>query len=165
MEGKTSAPLLNLFHTYISLEKTILYRVTEISYPFCAECKGLCCDKKICRESLESPFLSALIKHQGIQYDKNSGWMGPDGCRLAYGRPLVCHEFFCEKLLKNRGFQASNIREMVKAFVATGNRAFGSMHLISVYDLDLLTLKNILKINYKMEQLLENQRSLAAPVG
>ena len=148
-------PILKVLNTYMSLEKEILKRVRDISYTFCSKCKGECCDEVICRESLESPFLSILTQRQGIQYDKINGWLGSRGCRLAYGKPLVCHEYFCEQLLTDHQFQASSIQKVIREFAAIGNRAYGNTHLICVHDLSLISLKKALKMNYQMEKLIE----------
>jgi hypothetical protein len=156
MSGKDFNPLSSLIHSYISLEKEILKRVGDISNEFCLKCQTTCCDEKICRESVESIFLSRLIKLQNIQYDKKNGWMSPYGCRLDYGRPLVCYEFFCEQVLVNNNFKASNIQQTVKEFTSIGNRVYGKTHLICVDNLSLISPKKIIKINNQIIKLMEN---------
>ncbi|MBW1834018.1 MAG: hypothetical protein JRI62_04280 [Deltaproteobacteria bacterium] len=155
MNGKDFNPLLSLFYTYLSLEKEILKRVSKISNPFCFKCQTKCCEEKICRESVESPFLSSLIKFQNIQYDQKNGWMSPQGCRLDYGKPLVCYEFFCEQILINKNFQASNIQQTIKEFILIGNRAYGNTHLICVDNLSSISPKKIFKISYQIGKLME----------
>jgi len=155
MSGKDFNSLSNLIHCYISLEKEILKRTNEISNTFCVKCPTKCCEEKICRESVESQFLSRLIKLQQIEYDEKNGWMSPHGCRLDYGRPLVCYEFFCEQILANNNFKASNIQQAVKEFTSIGNRAYGNTHLICVGNLSLISPKKIFKINNNILDLME----------
>ena len=155
MNGKDFNPLLSLFHSYISLEKEIVKKVSDISNTFCFKCPTKCCEEKICRESVESQFLSSLIKLQNIQYNKKNGWMSPYGCRLDYGRPLVCHEFFCEQILVSKNIQASNIQQAVKEFISIGNRAYGNTHLICVDNLSLISPKKIFKISNQIWKLME----------
>jgi len=159
MNGKDSNPLSSLFHSYISLEKEILKRVSEISNTFCFECQKRCCEEKICRESIESQFLSHLITLQNIRYDKKNGWMSPYGCRLEYGRPLVCYEFFCERILVNDDFKASDIQQAVKEVISIGNRAYGNTHLICVDNLSLISPKKIFKIRNRILKLMEKMDS------
>jgi hypothetical protein len=121
MNGKDFNPLLSLFHTYLSLEKEILKRVSKISNPFCFKCQTKCCEEKICR----------------------------------YGKPLVCYEFFCEQILINKNFQASNIQQTIKEFILIGNRAYGNTHLICVDNLSSISPKKIFKISYQIGKLME----------
>ena len=86
--------LSKLFDDYISLEKEIQKLIFPISHYFCRGCLGNCCRAEICKESIESTFLSILTEKQRIRFDNQNGWLGPLGCRLDYGRPLVCYEFF-----------------------------------------------------------------------
>jgi hypothetical protein len=146
MNGKDINPIFSLFDTYISLEKEILKRVSEISKPFCFKCQTKCCEEKICRESVESKFLSSLIKFQNIQYDQKNGWISSQGCRLDYGRPLVCYEFFCDKILIEYNFHTLNIQQAIKEFINIGNRAYGNTHLICVDNLKKISTRKILEI-------------------
>ena len=160
MNGKDFNPIFSLFDTYISLEKEILKRVSEISKPFCFKCQTTCCEEKICRESVESQFLSSLIKFQNIQYDQKNGWISSQGCRLDYGRPLVCYEFFCDKILIDKNFHTLNIQQAIKEFINIGNRAYGNTHLICVDNLSLISTRKILKISnhtWKLMEKLANQ--------
>ncbi len=161
MNEKDINPLLSLFHSYISIEKEILKRVRDISNTFCFKCPTNCCEEKICRESLESQFLSSLVKLQNIEYDPKNGWMGPYGCRLDYGRPLVCHEFFCEQVLVSKKIEASNIQQAVKEFISIGNRAYGNTHLICVDNLSLISPKKIFKISSQIWELMEKSADKA----
>jgi hypothetical protein len=139
-----------LFQKYSSLEKEIQKRTKEISEHFCKECPSKCCKEEMCRESIESKFLYILTEKQNVDYDRQKGWIGPSGCRLNYGRPLVCYEFFCERILSNNNFRASNIQQIIKEFISIGNRAYGNTHLICIDNLKTISRKKIVKINSKI---------------
>jgi hypothetical protein len=131
---------------YIALEKELQKLIHQVIDPFCSKCRGACCKAEICKETIESSFLENLIKKQQIQYDNRSGWLGASGCRLEFGRPLVCYEFFCEDVLKNAVFKASHVQAIINDFVSIGKNAHGSMHLVCVENLDCLSSTKIKKI-------------------
>ena len=154
MNGNDYRLLLALFQTYSSLEKEIQKRTNQISNHFCDRCLSRCCKEEICRESVESVFLSVLVGKQDIEYDCQNGWMSPSGCRLNYGRPLVCYEFFCEEIVKSGDFQLSNIKQIIKEFISVGKRAYGNTHLICIDNLETMSKIKIARINYKMKELM-----------
>jgi hypothetical protein len=143
-----------LFQKYLSLEKDIQKRTKQISEHFCKECTSKCCKEEMCRESIESKFLYILIEKQNVDYDRQKGWIGPSGCRLNYGRPLVCYEFFCERILFNNNFRASDIQQIIKEFISIGNRAYGNTHLICIDNLKTISKRKIVKINSKIKGLI-----------
>ena len=148
-----------LFHNYSSLEKEIQKRTKQISEYFCKKCSSTCCKEEICRESIESRFLHILIKKQNVDYDRQKGWIGPSGCSLNYGRPLVCYEFFCERILRNNNFRASNIQKIIKEFISIGNRAYGNTHLICIDNLKTISIRKIVKINCEIKGLINKLRT------
>jgi hypothetical protein len=152
--------LVKLFDDYISLEKEIQKLIFPISQFFCRKCLGNCCREEICKESIESTFLSILTEKQRIRFDNQIGWLGPLGCRLDYGRPLVCYEFFCEDILKTYFFKASNIKKIINDFVSIGNKAYGNTHLLCVDNLDILSSNKIDKIIYEIALLLNNMTEI-----
>jgi len=139
----------------MSLEREIMGRVSEISRPFCVRCKAKCCQEIICRESVESALLSRMIASQGIAYDKKNGWMSAEGCRLAFGRPLVCHEFFCDDILQSPVFRATDIQSVISEFAAIGNKAYGNTHLLCIEDLGAVSRKKIHRMRCRMAALTE----------
>lgn len=154
MNGKDCKLLLTVFQTYSSLEKEIQKRTNQISSHFCNRCPSKCCKEEICRESVESTFLSILVEKQNIEYDRQNGWISPSGCRLNYGRPLVCYEFFCEDIVRSKNFQSSNIQRIIKEFISIGKRAYGNTHLICIDNLKTISQIKIAKINYKLKELM-----------
>ncbi len=154
MNGTEDKLFAILFRSYTSLEKKIQQRISEISQPICTKCTSRCCKEEICRESIESNFLSILIKDQQIRYDPQNGWISPLGCGLSYGRPLVCYEFFCEQIEGSNKFQTSNMQQAVKEFVAIGSKAHGNAHLICVDNLGLISAGKIARINDRIGRLM-----------
>ncbi|MEO8613812.1 MAG: hypothetical protein ABI600_01625 [Luteolibacter sp.] len=55
----------------------------------------------ICREAFESPFLLA-VHGEKQTFDKKSGYLGCNGCKLTIGRPPLCHAFVCDLIVKNQ---------------------------------------------------------------
>ena len=145
--------MFGLFQKYRALEIELQKKIRLVSSRLCAACTAVCCKEVYCRESIESEFLLGLVDQQQLRYDRRQGWLGATGCRLAFGRPLVCYEFFCERFLTDRDFQSSNIQNLIKGFVAIGNRARGNQHLICIYDLEKIPAKKIERMKNKMIEL------------
>ncbi len=140
---------------YIQVEREILRRVRDISNDFCARCVKKCCAEAYCRESFQSRFLSRLVRMQKVTYDQKKGWLGPQGCRLEYGRPMVCYEFFCDDFLTDRVFMSSDIRGLIKDFVNIGSRARGTTHLICIDNLKSISPQKINKMRQRISELNE----------
>ena len=149
------AGLETLLDDYIRLEKKIQALIAKVTGAYCRQCLGKCCKKEICREAIDSAFLALLVARQKVRFSDGSGWLGPRGCRLDYGRPLVCYDYFCQDILKSPMLQLSGLQDIIKAFLAAGNRARSSIHLICLQDPDRLPLKKIEMISKKIEDLSE----------
>ncbi len=137
----------NLIKSYICLEKQINAYVSRITKHYCCNCYNTCCREDICRETIDSAFLQLLVKKQNRKYDVKNGWMSPNGCRLIYGRPLICYEFFCEKIISDDGFKNSYVDKLIKTFVSVGQKAHRGQHLIAIQKIDNLSKSKIDKIN------------------
>ena len=146
---------IQLFDRYVLLEKQIQQLMDPLSRPYCRRCTAVCCREEMCRESIESAFLSVLVQMQKIRYNRQNGWLGNAGCRLAYGRPLVCYEFFCEDILHSESFQNAPVRHIVREFVSLGNRVYGNAHLICISDLDILSVRKMDKLLNKINVMLK----------
>jgi hypothetical protein len=138
--------MAQLINRYVSLEKEIQKLIYQAYHHYCEKCSSRCCREEMCRESIESSFLAMLVEEQGARYDARNGWMGPSGCRLAYGRPLVCYEFFCDDISRRHSFQNIKITEIVHAFTTIGARAHGSKHLLCIENLDIISSEKIEKM-------------------
>ena len=149
------ANLRNLFDKYIRLEKEIQKFIYPLSQHHCCKCFGKCCSEQICNESTESVFLSMLVERQSVPYDNRNGWNGSSGCRLEYGRPLVCYEFFCENITKSSFFKMSNIQTIINEFGSIGKNAYRNIHLICLDDLHVLSTRKIDKIYNKVNLMIK----------
>ena len=156
-------PLTNLFEHYVDLETQIRNLTAPFSRQYCQGCSGACCREAICKESVESPFLSTLVGMQAIRYDPARGWQSTAGCRLEFGRPLVCYEYFCEEVLESENFQDACIQEFIRRFVSIGSKAHGNTHLLCISDLDILTPRKIDKIRDNILLLLAEIARVRSP--
>ena len=121
----------------------------------CASCTSVCCKEVMCRESVDSDFLRFLLGPVVEGYSVEAGWYVPgSGCRLSYGRPLVCYEFFCEKFESQDWTQPRQLSRALKKVYAN---VFAGQHMLVVEDISRIT-ANKLNIIYGR---LENLRELA----
>ncbi len=147
--------LAELIARYVRLEKEIQKLIRAVSSEFCRSCLSKCCREEMCRESLESVFLSRLVKRQKKRYDPEKGWAGPAGCRLDYGRPPVCYDFFCQDILRSEEFKSADIQGIIEDFVAVGRRTHGGAHLICIDRLENISAAMVEKMMFKINRLLE----------
>lgn len=121
----------------------------------CANCANVCCKEAICRESIDSDFLRFILGSMVDRYSEKAGWYVPgSGCRLSYGRPLVCYEFFCER------FDAQDwtrTRQLSRALKTVYAQVFAGQHMLVVDDISRIS-DNKLKLIYER---LEKLRALA----
>ena len=157
MSGKDyNIQLSILTDNYIILEKHIKSRISKITKSYCNSCLSICCKEEICRETIDSNFLHLLIKKQKLKYNKISGWTSSKGCKIDYGRPLICYEYFCEKIKNSKIFHSSGIEKLVKEFKAVGNSCYKKQHLICITNFEELSNVKIKKINENIMRLLKN---------
>ena len=152
--------LANLLDRYASLEKEVQKFIYQVSIHFCGKCSSKCCKEEICRESIESSFLSKLIEKQRSRYDTQNGWTSPSGCRLDYGRPLVCYEFFCESILRSYLFNAANIQKIINDFASVGNKAHGNTHLLCIDNLGIISPTKIKRVIYKISLVMNKMKGI-----
>jgi hypothetical protein len=143
----------SLFSAYCAVELHIQGLINRECRRFCARCPSICCREHFCRESIDSPFLSSLVKKQKAVYHKKNGWMSDSGCRIGYGRPLVCYDFFCDAISRDPRFQAAGLQTVVREFIAIGNKAHGNTHLVCVDDLRSVASLKIEKMVQKIDSL------------
>ncbi len=134
----------------------------------CARCTSVCCKEVMCRESLDSDFLRFLLGPRAEAYSADAGWYVPgSGCRLSYGRPLVCYEYFCEKFEdQNR----SQLRQLSRALKTLYANAFAGQHMLVVEDIGRITAHKLNIIYDRLEKLrvMANEalrRSLSEKLG
>ena len=151
-----------LIDHYIILEKHIKSCINKITKSYCDGCLSICCKEEICRESIDSVFLHLLIEKQKLKYDVINGWMSSKGCRIDYGRPLICYEFFCNKIKNNKIFHLSGVENLAKEFIAVGDRCYKKQHLICIIDFEKLSKVKINKINENIIRLLKTKANKAS---
>jgi hypothetical protein len=148
----------NLIKKHMEVEKQIQELIEPLTRESCGSCRKVCCEKVYCRESVTSAFLSKIVAAQDLEYDKKKGWLGVKGCRLGYGRPPICYEFFCGKfyregILDFDSKEYSYIPKIINDFVSFGNNAFNRTHLICVDTLELISKEKINKMTKSLDNI------------
>ena len=134
----------------------------------CVRCTNVCCKEAFCRESLDSDFLRFLLGPRVEGYNVDAGWYVPgSGCRLGYGRPLVCYEYFCEKFDTQ---DWTRLRQLSRAFKTLYAHAFAGQHMLVVKDIGRITTHRLDIIHARLETLKERanaelRRSLSEKLG
>jgi len=124
----------------------------------CARCTSVCCREVMCRESVDSDFLRFVLGPRVDDYGVNDGWYVPgSGCRLSYGRPLVCYEYFCAKYETQ---DVSAIRELSRALKMVYASAFAGQHILAVEDVSRIS-ANKLRIVYDRLEALRDRANAA----
>jgi len=109
-EAKTKSKIrMNELNELISAHHDIEHCLQKITKNVfgeeCTKCTDVCCREEFCRESIDIPFLRLLLSKSLEEYNQTSGWCNKNtGCVLTSGRPLVCYEFYCNKLHSNKHF-------------------------------------------------------------
>jgi hypothetical protein len=130
--------LKHILNEYGAFETEVIAFTTELLMPWCRGCEGDCCKAECCRESLESSFLSLLLsKHPPhTPFSDSEGWLTKTGCALTIGRPPVCYEFLCDRILDARPTllyrYAMDILSKLMSHV--GQKAVGCSHLVEILD-------------------------------
>lgn len=121
---------------YQYLEQKVRWLILEVCKPFCSTCADCCCKEDFCSESLDSDWLRMTWKLWGYkrsQYDDSYGWLLSDGCRLITGRPPVCYEFLCNKILSGMpGDTWDRLKEISMLISYAGKNALGNRHLVTL---------------------------------
>lgn len=120
---------------YIALELAVQGPMLELCAASCSVCKTPCCREVFCRESRESAFLRLVVaRAEASGYRADVGWLGAEGCRLAFGRPPVCYEFLCQRILD--GLEDDVARRAAlrlgKIIPDVGRQALGRAHLVEL---------------------------------
>ena len=130
--------ITSILKEYAAFECEVMAFTSEFLGPWCSNCEGVCCKTEYCRESLESSFLSLLISRYppDIPFSGQYGWLTKTGCALAVGRPPVCYEFLCDRMLDAPPAPlhryAMNVLSKLMSHV--GRRAVGRSHLVEILD-------------------------------
>lgn len=119
----------------------------------CVNCSSVCCKEIMCRESVDSDFLRFVLGAQADAYSAHAGWYAPgSGCRLSFGRPLVCYEFYCEKFVAHGWAEP---RQLSRAFKTLYAQVFAGQHMLVVEDISQITAHKLNRIHARLEALRE----------
>ncbi len=158
-----TAELPKILKEYAAFETEVRQQIADFCAPHCSVCERVCCRPEYCRENIDSPFL-ALISSKTLPntaYTANRGWLASTGCALSAGRPPVCYQFNCKKILDslpddNRRYLLGVLAELV---AHAGKRAFGTRHLVEI--MDAAELKRV-DANRFRKRLTEARKALGA---
>ena len=137
--------LLAALEEYVRLERHVQNIVTTYCAPTCAACRRRCCHACFCQESWRAPWLRAAVALPGAIRRRAAselveGYLARDGCRLRFGRPPVCYEFFCETIEDRLATDSRRyaFRVLSHALSFAGRGAVARTHLVELGDLALL---------------------------
>ena len=109
----------------------------------CASCTNVCCKEVLCRESIESDFLRFVLGARVDDYSLSNGWyVAGSGCRLSFGRPLVCYEYFCERFDTQ---EVDSLKHLSRTFKKVYSNVYAGQHILVVDDISRIS-KNKLRI-------------------
>lgn len=127
-----------IIDNYIDFEITVRQQIARISAPHCAVCQGVCCRPEFCRENIDSPFLNRLTARARPDrgFSAKRGWLAPTGCALRAGRPPVCYQFNCNRIIN--ALPTDQQRYLFKVLSNLvpfiGQRSLGPRHLVEIMD-------------------------------
>ncbi len=117
----------------------------------CASCLRVCCKEVLCRESVDSDFLRLVLGPQIGEYSVNDGWhVSGSGCRLGYGRPLICYEYFCER------FDTQDVkvtRQLSRALKTVYANVFAGQHMLVLEDINRISANKLRIVQVRLEAL------------
>jgi hypothetical protein len=119
----------------------------------CSICTNVCCKEEICRESIDSDFLRFILGPLVNSYSGSLGWYVPGlGCRLNYGRPLVCYEYYCGNFEIRNWTQ---LKQLSHAFKIVYSNAFAGRHILAVEDITRISANKLITIHGRLVTLRE----------
>ena len=134
-----TAELFRIVSHYAAFERAVSRHMSLICKQFCSICREVCCGLEYCRETTVSPFLKSLISgaRPAKVFCPEQGWLTSAGCALTVGRPPVCYQFSCNKIVnalpdEHCRYHFQVLSELVPYI---GKRALGSRHLVEITDL------------------------------
>lgn len=130
--------LSKILKEYAAFETIVKRQITGICAPHCSNCKTLCCGPDYCRENIDSPFLKMISSKSRLlkAFCPEHGWLTPAGCALSAGRPPVCYQFNCDKIMDALpGDLDRYLTRVLSSLVPyIGMRALGNRHLVEIMD-------------------------------
>ena len=167
--GRTfSEQLYRIRDVHIDVEAILQSLAALLDDTPCARCTSVCCREVMCRESVDSDFLRFLLGSRIADYDADAGWYVPgSGCRLGFGRPLVCYEYFCEQFDAQH---ASQLRQLSRALKTLYANVHAGQHMLVVDDISRIAANRLSRILDRLEDLREQantalRRALGEKLG
>jgi hypothetical protein len=153
--GSLSWDCIKAILEYQDLEQKVRRLILRACEPFCSACSDCCCNKDYCSESLHSFWLRMAWQLQGYaaaQYDGSEGWLLSDGCRLISGRPPVCYEYLCDRILgeMSEGVYLDNLKAISALPAFAGKNALGNKHLVTLSSEQILERMNFKKLERQL---------------
>jgi hypothetical protein len=130
--------LSTILAKYADFEMTVRQQITDICAPHCTVCQRVCCRPEYCRENINSPFLNRISakSRPNRAFSDECGWLAPTGCALSAGRPPVCYQFNCNKIID--GLPTDQHRYLFRVLSNLvpyiGKRSLGTRHLVEIMD-------------------------------
>jgi hypothetical protein len=151
-----TAELISILKNYVALERTVNQRMSAVCEPHCSVCTAVCCGPEYCRETIMSPFLAHLTadSRPPTVFCPKFGWLTSTGCALAVGKPPVCYQFSCSKIINalpddHHRYHFQVLSELVNHI---GKRALGRHHLVEIMDPVRLQRVNPKRIERRLNQ-------------
>lgn len=147
-----SSLLLRIRNRHILIESKLQQIGNRVSQTACASCVKICCREEICKESIESDYLRYILGAKIKEYDNETGWYkNGQGCSLAYGRPMVCYEYFCSGIGNMHGI--SNLQNLASLFRKCYSKALGDRHILVLNDIQRISVDKLAKILCNLDHL------------
>jgi hypothetical protein len=145
---------------YLFLESKVNFLISQACSCSCRECKDRCCRKEYCSESVSSCWLRiiwTLCSNDISNYDEEKGWLSPYGCHLTAGRPPVCYDFFCNRILEKNpmGTYVASLIKISKLPGFIGKNALGTRHLVTLSSKEVFRLLNFNRLRNRIAKCLE----------
>jgi len=130
--------LHRILKKYQAFEAVVRPQIENLCGQHCSICNSVCCRPDYCRENLDSPFLARLRSKNPSKsgYNAAQGWLTPTGCALSNGRPPVCYQFTCDKIIDALPDDLNRYLALVLSNLVPhiGKRALGDRHLVEIMD-------------------------------
>jgi hypothetical protein len=130
--------LSKILKEYAAFETIVRRQITDICAPHCSNCITRCCGPDYCRENIDSPFLATISSKSRLlkAFCPERGWLTPAGCALAAGRPPVCYQFNCDKIMDALPDDLTRYLTRVLSSLVPyiGMQALGNRHLVEIMD-------------------------------
>ena len=146
-----SEQLLRIREIHIDVESILQSLAALQDETPCARCANVCCKEILCRESIDSDFLRFVLGSRVNDYSVRDGWyVAGSGCRLSYGRPLVCYEYFCERFDTR---EVGSLRQLSRVFKTVYANVFAGQHILVVDDISRISIHKLRIVLGRLEAL------------